>query len=245
MLSIDGRTTLVSSVLGALGIYNLLLSLYRIGSLQALNLSLIQKWRWRYVHNHHALWVKVVSSIHGHSNDGICFSKLHKNTMWARIIDSVKAMHEKGIILHSNMRRKLNNGVSIKLWHDIWIGDCSLKTRFPRLFCLDTDPHCLIQALYDLLHNSRVCDTPDVWEWTIRGFNSFSVKETRIHIDNIILPDVHIPTRWIQHIDHILWNCPLAVEIWHRVFLLLDISFPVINSFAASFEWLEDLQITR
>ncbi|GJV69249.1 RNA-directed DNA polymerase, eukaryota [Tanacetum coccineum] len=358
MLSIDGRTTLVSSVLGALGIYYL--SLFPmpvnieknleamrakffwgstvddkkiqwikwksvltskkygglgIGSLQALNLSLIQKWRWRYVHNHHALWVKVVSSIHGHSNDGICFSKLHKNSMWARIINSVKAMHEKGIILHSNMRRKLNNGVSIKFWHDIWIGDCSLKTRFPRLFRLDTDPHCLvrdqwingswvwswsrlitrgslysqIQALYDLLHNSRVCDTPDVWEWTIGGSNSFSVKETRIHIDNIILPDVHIPTRWIryipkkvnvmiwralrdrlptrwnisrkgielfsllcpicnqcpEHIDHILWNCPLAVEIWHKVFLWLDISFPVINSFAASFEWLEDLQITR
>jgi hypothetical protein len=149
MLSIGSRTTLISSVLGALGTYYL--SLFPmpvniannleamrakffwgsivderkmhwiewksviaskkygglgIGSLQALNLSLIQKWRWRYVHNHNALWVKVVSSIHGPSNDGISFSNLQNNSMWGRIINSIKAMHDKGIILHSNMRKK-------------------------------------------------------------------------------------------------------------------------------------------
>ncbi|GJZ75704.1 RNA-directed DNA polymerase, eukaryota [Tanacetum coccineum] len=144
----------ISSVLGALGTYYL--SLFpmpiewksvlapkkyrglRIGSLQALNLSLIQKWRWRYVHNHHALWVKVVSSIHGSSIDGISFNNLQKNSIWARIINSIKGMHDKGIIIHSNLKRKLNNGVSTKFWHDSWIGDSSLRLRFPRLFRLDS-----------------------------------------------------------------------------------------------------------
>ncbi|GKA17574.1 RNA-directed DNA polymerase, eukaryota, reverse transcriptase zinc-binding domain protein [Tanacetum coccineum] len=154
----------------------------RIGSLQALNLSLIQKWRWRYVHNHHALWVKVISSIHGPLTDGTSFNNLQKNSMWARIVNSIKDMHDKGIILHSNLRRKLNNGVSIKFWHDVWIGDSSLSTLFPRLFCLDSDPDCFVrdgwingswswswsrpitggslisqlQAISDLLHSSHI-----------------------------------------------------------------------------------------
>ncbi|GJT31998.1 hypothetical protein Tco_0922417 [Tanacetum coccineum] len=328
MLSIGGRSTLVSSVLGALGIYYLSLfpmpvnianSLEAmkakffwgstdderkmqwiewkfvlaskkygglgIGSLQALNISLIQKWRWRYVHNHHALWVKVISSIHGLSNNGISFDKLQKNSMWARIINSIKAMHDKGIILHSSLRRKINNGVSIKFWHDIWIGDSSLSTRFPRLFLLDTHPDFLVrdrwingswswswsryitggslfsqlQDLSDLLHNSQICDIPDVWEWSIGGTNSFSVKDTRVHIDNFILPDVHSPTRWICYIpkkvnimiwrvlrDHLptRWNLSRkASEIWLKVFLWLDLVFLGINSFAASFDWVEDLQI--
>ncbi|GJY08595.1 putative RNA-directed DNA polymerase, partial [Tanacetum coccineum] len=356
MLSIGGRSTLVSSVLGALGTYYLSLfpmpvnianSLEAtrakffwgstdderkiqwiewksvlapkkygglgIGSLQALNLSLIQKWRLRYVHNHHSLWVKVVSSIHGSSIDGISFNNLQKNSIWARIINSIKGMHDKGIIIHSNLKRKLNNGVSTKFWHDSWIGDSSLRLRFPWLFRLDSDPDCFvrdrwingswawswsrpitggslhsqIQVLSDLLHNVHISDNPDVWEWSIGGSNSFSVKDTRVHIDNSILPNAHTPTRWIRYIlkkvnimiwralrdrlptrwnlsrkgidltsllcpvcnqsieliDHVLWNCPLASEIWHKVFMWLDLSFPAINSFAASFEWVEDLQI--
>ncbi|PWA60260.1 hypothetical protein CTI12_AA383870 [Artemisia annua] len=42
-------------------------------------------------------------------------------------------------------------------------------------------------------------------------------------------------------IDHVLWNYPLASEIWHKVFVSLDLSFPAINTVAASFEWVEDL----
>nr|GEY19493.1 RNA-directed DNA polymerase, eukaryota [Tanacetum cinerariifolium] len=206
--------------------------------------------------------------------------------MWARIINSIKAMHDKGIILHSNLSRKLNNGVSIKLWHGIWIGDSSLSTEFPRLFRLDSHPDCFVKDrwsngswswswsrlitgdslfsqlkyLSDLLQNSHICDIPDVWEWTIGGTNSFSDKDTRVHIDNFILPNVHTPTRWIRYIPKKVnimiwralrdclpkrWNLSRnASEIWHKVFAWLDLLFPVINSFAASFELVEDLRIS-
>ncbi|GKA56552.1 hypothetical protein Tco_0755624, partial [Tanacetum coccineum] len=147
--------------------------------------------------------------------------------MWARIVNSIKDMHDKGIILHSNLRRKLNNGVSIKFWHDVWIGDSSLSTLFPRLFCLDSDPDCFVrdgwingswswswsrpitggslisqlQAISDLLHSSHISkNSHDVWEWSIDDTNSFSFKGTRVHIDNFILPDVYTPTRWIRYI---------------------------------------------
>nr|GFB15000.1 RNA-directed DNA polymerase, eukaryota, reverse transcriptase zinc-binding domain protein [Tanacetum cinerariifolium] len=54
LLSIGGRTTLISSVLGALDKGGL-----GIGSLYSLNHALIQKWRWRFLHNPHALWARL------------------------------------------------------------------------------------------------------------------------------------------------------------------------------------------
>ena len=108
MLSIGGRSTLITSVLGSLGVYylslfpmpkqinkrleslranffwgctdgikkipwiswnSILASKLKgglgIGSLEALNLSLLQKWRWRFFNSPQTLWVKVIYEIHG------------------------------------------------------------------------------------------------------------------------------------------------------------------------------------
>ncbi|GJW54067.1 hypothetical protein Tco_0098152 [Tanacetum coccineum] len=94
---------------------------------------------------------------------------------------------------------------------------------------------------------------------SISDTNSFSIKGTHVHIDNFMLPDVHSPTRWIRCIlkkvnimiwralrDRLptCWNLSRkASEIWHKVFMWLDHLFPVINSFATIFEWVEDLRI--
>ncbi|GJT51390.1 hypothetical protein Tco_0977547 [Tanacetum coccineum] len=69
LLSIGGRSTLITSVLGTLA-WNLVLASkpkggLGIGSLLALNLALIQKWRQRYVNNPDSLWVKLINQIHG------------------------------------------------------------------------------------------------------------------------------------------------------------------------------------
>ncbi|GJZ26746.1 hypothetical protein Tco_0570999 [Tanacetum coccineum] len=93
---------------------------------------------------------------------------------------------------------------------------------------------------------------------SISDTNSFSIKGTHVHIDNFMLPDVHSPTRWIRCIlkkvnimiwralrDRLptCWNLSRkASEIWHKVFMWLDHLFPVINSFATIFEWVEDLE---
>lgn len=36
-----------------------------IGSLEAFNFALFQKWRWRYVNENGALWVNVINEVHG------------------------------------------------------------------------------------------------------------------------------------------------------------------------------------
>ncbi|GKD80551.1 RNA-directed DNA polymerase, eukaryota, reverse transcriptase zinc-binding domain protein [Tanacetum coccineum] len=93
LLSIEGRLTLIKSVLRSLGL--------NIGSLKAFNLALLQKWRWRLFTSPNDLWVKVVKAFHGHEggfdNNGCSF----KGT-WANIIGSSNFLHSKGPSLYQD-----------------------------------------------------------------------------------------------------------------------------------------------
>ncbi|GKC55456.1 RNA-directed DNA polymerase, eukaryota, reverse transcriptase zinc-binding domain protein [Tanacetum coccineum] len=145
LLSIEGRSTLISSVLGSIGTYYL--SLFPmpvtvnnklesirsnffwgsndntkkiswiswklvlaskekgglgIGSLYSLNHALIQKWQWHFFNNPQSLWVQLIKSIHGDTEDAsLFFSHVRNQGVWGRIVGSINTMHEKGFIPHS------------------------------------------------------------------------------------------------------------------------------------------------
>ncbi|GJV47498.1 RNA-directed DNA polymerase, eukaryota, reverse transcriptase zinc-binding domain protein [Tanacetum coccineum] len=264
LLSIGGRTTLISSVLGALGTYffslfpmpisvNKKLESIRsnffwgsdgnikkipwiswnstltskdkgglgIGSLYSLNHALIQKWRWRFLHNPHALWARLIVDIHGPNEDSSSFFSHIKNKgVWSRIVGSINIMHEKGFIPLSSLQRRVNNGISTKFWYDTWVGSSSLKQQFPRLFrlalnkdasvrdCWNNGWHIvwsrnvsygntanLLDNFLNLLKNSTLNDSDDAWVW-YSGNSSFTVKDARGKIDDVYLPDDGSETRW-------------------------------------------------
>ena len=68
----------------------------------------------------------------------------------------------------------------------------------------------------------------------------WNLSKKGIELNSLLCP---VCNQSPELIDHVLWNCPLTSEIWHKVIMWLDLSFPVINSFAASFDWVEDLRI--
>ncbi|PWA34445.1 hypothetical protein CTI12_AA619030 [Artemisia annua] len=129
-------------------------------------------------------------------------------------------MHEKGIVPHSSLKRRVNNGISTKFWTQTWIGNTSLQHQFPRLFRLATNKDCTIRdcwnngwvlewsrsinsgtlathilSLQSLLDTCSLNDSDDTWTWSI-GNPSFTVKATREHIDHFVLPDNIYETRW-------------------------------------------------
>nr|GEU86701.1 RNA-directed DNA polymerase, eukaryota, reverse transcriptase zinc-binding domain protein [Tanacetum cinerariifolium] len=69
---------------------------------------------------------------------------LQRLSNWGVILTSVHNLKLKGTDLLSLCSRKIGNGDSTRFWDDIWIGDQSLKFKFPSIFLLDNDRDCYV-----------------------------------------------------------------------------------------------------
>ena len=82
-----------------------------IGSLEAFNVSLLLKWRWRFVTNSHMLWVKVIKKIYG-DDEGFDHqvNRGSGTQPWARIIKLHSRLVDKGIDIGGRLTKRVGNG---------------------------------------------------------------------------------------------------------------------------------------
>ncbi|GKC63978.1 RNA-directed DNA polymerase, eukaryota, partial [Tanacetum coccineum] len=258
LLSIGGRSTLIFSVLGAIGGLG-------IGSLYSLNHALIQKWRWWFRNNPQPLWARLIVSIHGISEDvSSFFSHVRNQGVWGRIVVTS--------LFNNNMIRDCwNNG-----WRLDWSHHISSGTNANHL-----------ASLYNQLSDFSLNNSEDTWIWSF-GTSTFSVKSTREHIDHCSLPNGGFETRWnrllpkkinifiwrvlrdrlpsrwnlsrkgvdvvslsclvcdcgSETIHHSLWFCSLATTVWNRVLVWLDLPSPNFANIQDLYSWLDDLHIS-
>ncbi|XP_071714472.1 uncharacterized protein [Rutidosis leptorrhynchoides] len=284
-----------------------------VGSLKAFNLALLLKWRWRLLTDSKALWVKVIKVIHGDENSGAQIRHNRRGT-WGSITSSWSDLHTQNIILNNVFKRKVGNGANTKFWKDIWIGDCSLASRFGRIFSLDMNGDCtiadrfingvwvwdwsreltscrhqaLLQDLKLVIDSFVLGDQMDSWACTISKQSCYLVKDGRMMIDNMLLPSNGHSTRWINtlprkvnifmwrvelnklpsrlnlskkgleimHIDcpscgfsvesteHVLFECPIASQVWSRVQLWTNADMPHFCSWNQGLAWLNNWNFT-
>ena len=92
-----------------------------------------------------ALWHKVIRSIHGIDGGLNDFSSIKSKTgPWFRIAKLKEDLCKVGIDLPMVFKKKIGNGCDTRFWSDNWLGGPPLKVDFPRLFRLDSNPHCLV-----------------------------------------------------------------------------------------------------
>ncbi|GKA00297.1 RNA-directed DNA polymerase, eukaryota, reverse transcriptase zinc-binding domain protein [Tanacetum coccineum] len=133
----------------------------------------------------------------------------HQSSLWAKVI---KGIHGK------------DGKLDTLFWEDVWRGDVNLKSKFPRIFRLETikDVTVAQKLSYDILSSSfrraprggleefqylqlskemeevSLIDTEDRWSWSLDGQGVFSVASVRKLIDDKNLPVVSSKTRWIK-----------------------------------------------
>ncbi|GKC72208.1 RNA-directed DNA polymerase, eukaryota, reverse transcriptase zinc-binding domain protein [Tanacetum coccineum] len=205
-LSIDGRLTLLKSVLGFKDSHrgvnwikwdSILTDVKQgglgVGSLLAKNLSLLRKWKWRFHTKKEALWFRVII---------------------VKEIESLNPAFKSSFVI------KVKNGSSTLFWKDQWCGTgIQLLDLFPRLYALDTTKDCKvidrwglvngvwaetwswrvqprgrtsndISALTSLIGNLQLCSTDsDKWSWSGDSSCSFKVRTLTKRLENILLND--------------------------------------------------------
>ncbi|KAL4584583.1 hypothetical protein LXL04_009187 [Taraxacum kok-saghyz] len=192
-----------------------------------------------------------------------------------------------GVGLGRNLLEHWNHEDS-RFWDDCWVGHRPLRMVFPRLVILDANQNCLaadrwvdgawrwqwqrsilggrtlasLQDLMLLLGDVRLTDCRDGWKWEIASDGVFSVAETRRWIDDHILPEGVISTRWCnvvprkgldipsimcplcgsepETVDHVFWRCGVARDIWVAMFRWLQLPPGSLDHPSEVFDWIDD-----
>ncbi|GJW13960.1 RNA-directed DNA polymerase, eukaryota, reverse transcriptase zinc-binding domain protein [Tanacetum coccineum] len=149
-----------------------------------------------------------------------------RSSTWTNIIREFNLLSSKGINLLSYMKKKVGNGMNTLFWVDVWLNDSPLMHLYPRMFALECNKYTTVAdklndisiarsfrrpprgGLEEEQVTSLIDDVKSVillvsnyrWVWSIDSSGGFSVKSTRLYIDDYLLPAVGSPARWVKEI---------------------------------------------
>ncbi|GKD27887.1 hypothetical protein Tco_1234101 [Tanacetum coccineum] len=192
-----------------------------ISSFFATNRALLFKWMWRFITQDSSLWYNFIKAIHGDKGATSNPYSLTRTSIWLDLVREFSSLAHKGIDLNALVKRKLGNGENTLFWEDIWLGDSSFKTKFPRLFALEIYKGISVaekmahsslnfsfrrlpiggaedtqyQDLYSYTYEVLLPKMSDRWVWSLSASGDFSVSSTRSYIDDVSLPKSDVPTR--------------------------------------------------
>ncbi|GKA18014.1 hypothetical protein Tco_0697851, partial [Tanacetum coccineum] len=196
-----------------------------IGSLKALNWSLLAKWWWRFKTEKNSLWKKVVCSFHGSDGNLGVACDVDSPSTWGKIVSIGNELEKIDISFSLSFHKKIGSGHDTRFWIEIWSGNTSFSEKYPRHFALETNQRCLVNQklvsldschsrffghgvgpsgrdeseLNDLQHEISsiiLSSNPNSWRWSLHPSGQFSVSAFRAIIDSKLLGHLGFKLRW-------------------------------------------------
>ncbi|GJY11301.1 putative RNA-directed DNA polymerase, eukaryota, reverse transcriptase zinc-binding domain protein [Tanacetum coccineum] len=139
------------------------------GCLRSKNLSLLGKWKWRFLTEDHALWRTVIKEFYGDYG---------------------------GFNSSSSSLGSIADGANTSFWLDLWCGDGSrLKDKFPRLYALDSFKECKLKDR-DTAKKDIVSNKPELNDHMMDCIMAKYVKPNTNWIEDESLFDIIADDVW-------------------------------------------------
>jgi hypothetical protein len=119
-----------------------------VRDLRLVNISLLTKWRWKLLCVENDVWKDVVvakygSGSRGNFQPGLGVASTSASRWWVDICNLDKDANW----FVSAIEKKVGSGLDTKFWLDIWVGEQSLRDRFPRIFGISNQQEGSIASL--------------------------------------------------------------------------------------------------
>nr|GEV70261.1 RNA-directed DNA polymerase, eukaryota, reverse transcriptase zinc-binding domain protein [Tanacetum cinerariifolium] len=138
----------------------------------------------------------------------------------------------------------VGNGENTSFWDNSWLGEVALKVLYKR-----TPRGGVEQENYGLLcskvANLVLPNISDRWCWSLEGSQEFSVKFSRILIDNTILSKAEVPARWLRVVPSSTdWFLSLLLFNYDRMHLSLRFDHGLIKNENENTRFFGDHEVT-
>ncbi|GJY51581.1 RNA-directed DNA polymerase, eukaryota, reverse transcriptase zinc-binding domain protein [Tanacetum coccineum] len=191
-----------------------------VGSLLSKNLSLLGKWKWRFLSETDSLWRKVIISFYG--NDGGFGSLDASNGLqgtWCNIINAVSNIEDVDASFKSSFILKISNGRNTSFWKDPYDRWCFLNGVWEERWAWRFPPRCRVlddlSSLIASIGNLTLCDDPiDKWSWSRDASGIFKLKLLSNSIQNLLLTDSKLD---FHHIWNSWISCKVNICVWRAL----------------------------
>ncbi len=156
------------------------------------NRALLGKWLWRFGEEGDRLWKRVLIARYGAACGGWSTGLVrgsHGCGLWKGIMQGWERFN-------AHLRYKVGIGDRVRLWHDQWCGDVTLKEAYPVLYECASNQAATIDEVV-VRDNGRM-------EWNVifkRNFNDWELNDV---VSFLNLIQSHLPFRELA--DGIRWN---------------------------------------